>query len=60
MAKVIVEYMVKMKQTLHWPDDELKDFNYENLQVNLEPSVDDVAGDCDISSVKLNGQEHNF
>jgi len=60
MAKVIVEYTVKIKQTLDWPDDELGDFNYENLEANLEPTIDDVQSDYDISSVILNGEQHYF
>lgn len=61
MAKVIVKYTATFKQTLDWPDDELGDFNYENLQVNLRPSEDDETGDeFEILSVKLNGEEYDF
>ena len=60
MATVIVEYTVTIKQTLHWPDDELINFDYDNLTANLEPSLDDVADEYDIASVKLNGETHHF
>lgn len=61
MAKVIVEYTAKFKTTLDWPDDELKDFNYNNLQVNLTPSEDDWDGlELDVCELKLNGMDHYF
>jgi len=60
MSKVIVEYTATFKTTLHWPDDELEDFNLENLQVNLTPSEDDWNSDCDIKTIKLNGEDHYF
>ncbi len=61
MAKVIIEFTVKFKQTLDWPDGELCEFTYDNLLCNLEPSEDDITDDdFDISSVKLNGKEYDF
>jgi hypothetical protein len=61
MAKVEVTYTARITQTLDWPDDELDDFNYNNLQANLEPTEDDIDGqEFDILDVKLNGQDHSF
>ena len=61
MAKVIVEYTAKFKQTLDWPDDELDSFNHDNLESNLEPTEDDlVSYKFEILDVKLNGKDHVF
>ena len=38
MAKIKVKYAVILEEVIDWPDDEMSDFSYENLQVNLEPS----------------------
>lgn len=61
MAKVIVEYTAKFKTTLEWPDDEIENLDYDNLQVNLTPSEDDWDGDeLEICDLKLNGKDHSF
>ena len=61
MAKVEVEYTVKIKQTINWPDDEMGDFTYDNLCCNLD--VDEGSfehGTEDITNVTVDGQHHAF
>lgn len=61
MALVKVKYGATFEQTMHWPDDELGDLNYENLQTNLTPDEDSIQiDDFDIKAVKLNGEDHCF
>lgn len=61
MAKVEVKYTVEMTQIIDWSDDEMEDFTYENLQVNLEPEDSQVLiFDHYIKKVIVNGEEHYF
>ena len=47
MAKLRVEYEVKLVEFIDWPDDEMDDLNYENLHCNLDmnKSVECEYGD---------------
>ncbi len=61
MAKVKVTYTVVVTQTIDWPDDEMEDFDHDNLMLNLDPShLNSDAEIDDIYSVKVNGVEHHF
>ncbi len=61
MAKVKVKYAVILEQVIDWPDDEMSDFSYENLQVNLEPSDASVIdNNYDILNVEVNNKQHQF
>ena len=61
MAKVNVKYAVILEQVIDWPDDEMSDFSYENLQVNLEPSDASVIdNNYDILNVEVNNKPHQF
>ncbi|MDC9565853.1 MULTISPECIES: hypothetical protein [unclassified Pseudoalteromonas] len=61
MAKVKVKYAVILEQVIDWPDDEMSDFSYENLQVNLEPSDASVIdNNYDILNVEVNNKPHQF
>ena len=60
MALVTVEYTVTCKQSIEWPDDEMGIFNYENLELNLNTTEDDVLEIDEITSVKVNGVERDF
>ena len=60
MAKVKVQYFAKVTQTIYWPDDEMNDFNYENLECNLDPTDADVIDAEGIFDVHVNGERHEF
>lgn len=61
MAKVKVKYAVILEQVIDWPDDEMSDFSYENLQVNLEPSdASIIDNNYDILNVEVNNKPHQF
>ena len=61
MAKVQVKFMAEMSQTIDWPDDEMEDFNYENLQCNCDPENASVVNYAfDIEQVTVDGKPHEF
>ena len=60
MAKVSVKYTATFIQVIDWPDDELNDFNYKNLEYNIDPEKSQFTGDLDIDDVLVNGKEHYF
>lgn len=60
MAKVKVTYTATFVQTIDWPDDELEDFNYNNLECNLDYMDSSATGELSIYEIKLNGKEHYF
>lgn len=61
MAKVKVKYLVEMEQIIHWPDDEMDNFDYSTLQCNCEPDASNVSDyDFDIKEVTVNGTIHEF
>ncbi len=60
MAKVKVTYTATFTQTIDWPDDELDDLNYENLEANLDPENATYTGEVDIDDIFLNGKQHEF
>ena len=60
MAKIEVKYTATFIQVINWPDDALDDFNYENLEYNINPEKSQFTGDLDIDDVKVNGKEHYF
>jgi transposase len=60
MARIEVEYTVKMKQVIDWPDDELDNFCYESLECNLDIEDSSMLEIEDITEIKKNGLEHDF
>jgi len=60
MAKVAVKYTATFVQVIDWPDDELVDFNHDNLLANIDPEKSQFTGDIDVDDVELNGEEHYF
>lgn len=61
MAKVKVVYTVQAVQTLDWPDDEMDDFDYHNLECNLEPNDFGTELTVDeITDVTVNGEVYEF
>lgn len=58
--KVIVEYEVKIRESIDWPDDEIQEFTYENLEANLEPSSENICHIENISSILVDGEEYYF
>lgn len=60
MARVVVTYTAKFHQVIDWPDDELEDFNLENLECNIEPDQSDLIGNIEICDINLNGEEYYF
>lgn len=60
MAKVQVKYTATFVQVIDWPDDELADFNYENLELQIDPEKSQFTGDLDVDEIELNGEEHYF
>ena len=60
MAKLRVEYEVKLVQFIDWPDDELNDLNYENLHCNLDMNKSQECEYGDITHIEKNDEEFNF
>lgn len=60
MSKLEVEYTVKVKQYINWPEDELINLNYENLMCNLEVADGIVMDYEDISSIKKDGEDYDL
>ncbi|MBQ4836027.1 hypothetical protein [Pseudoalteromonas luteoviolacea] len=61
MAKVEVKFLVEMSQTIDWPDDEMDNFNYENLQINCDPEQAEIEShDYELKRVAVNGNEYEF
>ena len=60
MAKIKVTYIAEITELIEWPDDELDEFNRENLTLNLNPRNANDYDDIDIVSVKKNGVNHEF
>lgn len=56
MAKVAVKYTATFVQVIDWPDDEIEDFTYENLESNIDPVKSQFTGDLEIDKVELNGE----
>lgn len=62
MAKVLVKYTATVLEIIDWPDDEMGDFNEDNLELNidgLDGNIKDFTFE-EILSVKVNGKEHQF
>ena len=60
MAKLRVEYEVKLVQFIDWPDDELADLNYENLHANLDMNKSTECEYEDITHIEKDDKEFNF
>lgn len=60
MAKLRVEYEVKLVQFFDWPDDELEDLTYENLQCNLDMNKSSECVNGDIIHIEKNDEEFYF
>lgn len=56
MAKVAVKYKATFVQVIDWPDDEIEDFTYENLESNIDPVESQFTGDLEIDKVELNDE----
>jgi hypothetical protein len=52
--------MAKITELIEWPENEMDDFNHENLTLNLKPRKANNYDDLDIISVKKNGVDHYF
>lgn len=60
MASIKVNFTVNYTTTIDWPDDEMEDLTYENLECNLDIYDSHVLSVNEIQSVKVNGKEHYF
>jgi len=60
MARIEVKYTVLMTQIIDWPDDELEDFNYDNLCANLDVDKSNEGDEFNICDVKKDGKNHDF
>lgn len=60
MAKIKVNFTVNYTTTIDWPDDEMDDLTYENLECNLDIHDAHKLSVDEIKSVKVNGKEHYF
>lgn len=60
MAILKVKYIVEVTELIDWPDDELKDLNYENLEINLDFKKGNIFEQGDIVSMHKNGEEFYF
>lgn len=62
MPTIKVTYMKEVVERIDWPEDEMADFNYETLQVNLgRGEIQEEENELDsISSVLVDGEEYEF
>lgn len=61
MAKVRVEYTIKAIQYIDWPDNEMDNFNEDNLFCNLEPDNETTSLEVvEIIDVEVNEESHYF
>ncbi len=60
MAKIRVEYDVKLVEFIDWPDEEMDNFNYENLHCNLDMNKSSECEIGDITSIEKNDEEFYF
>lgn len=61
MANIEVTYLATMTETIHWPDDEMDNFNHDNLCLNLNPEeAASCSPDIEITTVLVNGKNHDF
>ena len=61
MAKIRVKYTVTATQYIDWPDDEMGDFNYDNLESNLDATnLSTLLEVDDILEVEVNNEPHEF
>ena len=62
MPKIKVTYMKEITEEIDWPEDEMTDFNYDNLEANLGCGLitsDEIELNS-ISSVEVAGKEYQF
>ena len=62
MPKIKVTYMKEITEEIDWPEDEMDEFNYENLEANLGCGLitnEDIELSS-ISSVEVGGKEYQF
>lgn|GEM_PF-3770335 len=59
MPKVKVKYTVKATQIIDWPEDEMSNFDYDNLECNLEPEESTLTVG-DIVDVQVDGKPYDF
>jgi hypothetical protein len=52
VAQIEVEFVVKKKQVIDWPDDELENLNYDNLHCNIDEDEAQVIEVGDITSIR--------
>lgn len=62
MPKIKVTYMKEITEEIYWPEDEMPDFNYDNLEANLGCGLitSDEIELSSISSVEVDGKEYQF
>ena len=59
--KIRVEFTIKAVQYLDWRKDEMDEFNYDNLESNLDADADSTLKEiCDIISVEVNDEPVDF
>ena len=58
--KVKVRFSVSMIQTIDWPEDEMEDFNYDNLHANLDHEKGSANYDYEVLDVKVDGENYDF
>ena len=54
--------MKEITEEIYWPEDEMPDFNYDNLEANLGCGLitSDEIELSSISSVEVDGKEYQF
>ena len=60
MAKLRVKFNVEVTQYIDWPDNELNELTYENLECNLDMDKSTRFEHGDIVDIQKNGEEFNF
>ena len=60
MAKFKVKYTVTIEETINWPDDELDNFDYDNLMINLNIEEKDDYQYEEIISINKDGESFYF
>lgn len=63
MPKITVKYMREVVEEIEWPEDEMKDFDYDTLECNLGLMGQEISSEVEmnsISSVQVDGEEYEF
>jgi len=60
MAILKVQYLVRVTETIDWPDDELDDLTYDNLMTNLNLGGNEDVTYEEIINITKDNKHFNF